>query len=114
MIRRGEVYWAQLDPTIGAEIKKTRPILIVSNDQNNQFSELITVLPITSKVKVVRPFEVQLTEGQGGLKEAGKVKVNQIRTVDKRRLLGTPLGPRLNGKVMDQVAQALKIHLAIS
>lgn len=113
MIRRGEIYWVQLDPTVGAEIKKTRPALIVSNDQSNQFSDLISVLPITSKVKTIRPFEVLLYTGEGGLKESGKIKVNQIRTVDKTRIAGKPLGQKLEQATMDQVAEALKIHLAI-
>jgi mRNA interferase MazF len=113
MIRRGEIYWVQLDPTIGAEIKKTRPALVASNDQNNQFSELITVLPITSKTKSVYPFEVELRKGQGGLKVSGKVKANQIRTVDKRRLSAKPLGKALETEIMERVAVALKLHLSL-
>lgn len=114
MIRRGEIYWVQLDPTIGAEIKKTRPALVVSNDQNNQFSELVSVLPITSKASKIYPFEVLLEAGQGGITEKSKIKANQIRTVDKRRLSAKPLGASLETDVMDRVAKAIKIHLELN
>jgi len=113
MIRRGEIYWVQLDPTVGAEIKKTRPALVVSNNQSNKFSDLVCVLPITSKVKTVHPFEVMVPKGEGGLKVSGKVKANQIRTVDKRRILGEPLGPSLTYGLLAQVSRAIKIHLDI-
>lgn len=113
MIHRGTIYWVQLDPTVGSEIKKTRPALIVSNDQNNQVSSLITVVPITSKATMFGPFEVKLESGDGGLKKPGKLKANQVRTIDKQRLVDGPLGPTLNDELMEQVNQALKIHLAI-
>ena len=113
MIRRGEIYWVQLDPAIGSEIKKTRPALVVSNNQSNQFSDLVSILPITSRIKKVYPFEVRLESGQGGLKEAGKAKANQIRTVDKRRLSAKPLGFPLLTATMAQVDKAIKIHLGL-
>ncbi len=114
MIQRGQIYWTRLDPTIGSESKKTRPALIVSNDASNQAGAMVTVLPITSNVKTIRPFEVLLAAGVGGLKVDSKVKVNQIRTVDKRRLCGEPLGPTVPSDALDQVARAIKIHLDIS
>ncbi len=114
MIRRGEIYWVQLDPTVGAEIKKTRPALVVSNDNNNRFSDLITVLPITSQAKTARLFEVLIPMGQGGLKKISKAKANQIRTVDKSRFGDEPLGFALDQKLMAQADQAIKIHLALN
>jgi mRNA interferase MazF len=113
LILRGTIYWVQLDPTIGSEIQKTRPALIVSNDQNNQASSLVTVVPITSNTKLFGPFEVDLESGDGGLKKPGKLKANQVRTIDKRRLVDGPLGSTLSDTTMEQVNQALKIHLAI-
>ena len=113
MIRRGAIYRVQLDPAIGSEIKKTRPALIVSNDQNNQVSPLVTVVPITSNAKLFGPFEVGLESGDGGLKKPGKLKANQVRTIDKQRLVDGPLGPTLSDTRMGQVNQALKIHLEI-
>lgn len=57
-IKRGKIYLANLDPTIGGEIKKTRPVLIVSNDINNRYNLVVTVLPITSSIDKIYPFEV--------------------------------------------------------
>lgn len=114
MIKRGEIYWVNLDPTVGSEIRKTRPALVVSNDQNNQFAETVTVLPITSQVTKLYPFEVLLKKEISGLKDDGKLKANQIRTVDKSRLSGKPAGLPLNERIMSEVARAVKIHLAIA
>jgi mRNA interferase MazF len=114
VIRRGQIYWAQLDPTIGSEIKKTRPVLIVSNNANNQAADTVTILPLTSQVKTIRPFEVLLTAGTGGLKVASKVKANQIRTIDKRRLSVSLLGEIVNTEILDRVNTAIKIHLDMS
>lgn len=113
MIKRGEIYWVNLDPTVGSEIKKTRPALIISNDQNNHFADTVTILPITSKTERVYPFEVFVKKEILGLKEDGKIKANQIRTVYKKRLVGGPSGAPLNDLVMAEVAKALKLHLNI-
>ncbi len=113
MILRGQIYWVNLDPTIGSEIKKTRPALIVSNDANNQVADTVTVLPLTSQTKVIRPFEVLLPAGVGGLKVASKLKANQIRTVDKQRLSTRPLGAPVDTKIFHDINRAIKIHLYI-
>ena len=87
-IRRGEIYVAVLDPVVGREISKTRPVIVVSNDKNNQFSGTVTVLPITSKnLKRIYPFEVFLSKGTGNLPKNSKAKADQIRTLDKARLV---------------------------
>ncbi len=112
-IHRGEIYWVDFDPTRGSEIKKTRPALVVSNDANNQASDLVSVLPLTSRVKTVWPFEVLIPAGEGGLKTASKAKANQIRTVDKKRLGDAPLGSSISPALMSKVEQAIKIHLDI-
>jgi mRNA interferase MazF len=78
----------------------------------NAHSPLVTVLPITSKADRIYPFEVEILRGQGGLKEGGKIKANQIRTVDKKRLQGPPLG-RMPPTTMQSINDAIKIHLAI-
>ena len=111
MIKRGEIYWVNLDPVVGSEIAKTRPNLVVSNDVNNQFSDTVTILPITSNVSKVYPFEVFLPRKLSGLKEDSKVKADQIHTVDKRRL-GKVAGT-VQEELMEQMEQALKLHLAL-
>lgn len=113
-MRRGEIYWVNLDPTIGAEIRKTRPALIISNDIANRYSSVVTILPITSNFEKIYPFEVRLEAGEGGLRKPGVVKVNQVRTVDKQRIIGKPLGGHLSGMLMAKVEQALKVHFDIT
>lgn len=114
VILRGQIYWVQLDPSIGSEIKKTRPAIIVSNNANNQVADTVTVLPITSQTKVIRPFEVLLPAGVGGLKVASKAKANQIRTVDKQRLGDSPLGSAVDTTILHNIDEAIKIHLDIA
>ncbi|MDL1974006.1 MAG: type II toxin-antitoxin system PemK/MazF family toxin [Deltaproteobacteria bacterium] len=112
-IKRGGVYLAALDPTMGHEIAKTRPVVVISNDKNNTFSGTITVLPITSKnVKKTYPFEVVLAKGKGNLPKKSKIKADQIRTLDKRRLIKT-IG-RLSEKDMFSVENAVNIHLDLT
>ena len=111
-IKRGEIYLAALDPVVGKEISKTRPVVIVSNDKNNEFSGTVTILPVTSKnLKRIYPFEVFLSKGSGNLPKDSKVKADQIRTLDKRRII------RVIGKLrkdeIDEIEKALKIHLAL-
>jgi mRNA interferase MazF len=107
--KRGEVFLVCLDPTVGSEINKTRPALIISNDINNQFSETVTVLPITSSVGKIYPFEVILLPGESGLPKKSKVKCNQIRTIDKKRLVST-LG-KVSFEKICEIEDALRIHL---
>lgn len=67
-MQKREIYWANLDPTIGSEIAKRRPALIVSNDVNNRFSSTITVILVTSSTEKIYPFEVLVAAGEGGLR----------------------------------------------
>lgn len=109
-IRRGEIYLAALDPVLGREISKTRPVVVISNDKNNEFAGTVTILPITSKNLQKRyPFEVHLPKGTANLPKNSKVKADQIRTLDKRRIvrfIGT-----LNEKEIIEIETAVKVHL---
>ncbi len=110
IIKRGEIYLAALDPVVGREISKTRPVLVVSNDVNNQFSGTVTVLPITSKkLDKIYPFEVFLAKGSANLPKDSKVKADQIRTLDKSRMI-SPIG-RLGDMALKSVETAIKVHL---
>lgn len=112
MIKRGEVYWVNLEPTIGAEIKKTRPALIVSNDINNVHAKTVTVLPMTTaSLDKVYPFEVALAAGSYGAGKAAKIKANQIRTLDKRRL-GRLVGA-ISKESLAAVDEAMRLHLGL-
>jgi len=87
-IRKDSCYLAALDPAIGREIPKTRPVVVVSNNKNNEFSETVTILPATSKhIKGIYPFEVLLTKGTGNLPKDSRVKADQIRTLDTGHLI---------------------------
>ncbi len=112
MIKRGEIYWVNLDPSIGFEIKKTRPALVVSNDLNNVHAQTVTVLPLTTSTERVYPFETLLASGAFGNKESCKAKADQIRTVDKRRL-GKLIGA-LSRELMLQVEEAVRLHLDLA
>ena len=107
-IKQGQVVLVNFDPTVGAEAKKTRPAVVVSNDINNVHSPIISISPITSNVTKVYSFEVAIPPGVGGLKTRSKVMVNQTGAVDKIRLI-KQLG-RLPEKIMLDVNQALKLH----
>ncbi len=109
LIKRGNIYWVRLDPTEGAEIGKTRPAFVISNDINNEFADTVTIIPITSKTGKVYPFEVLIPKGMANLPEDSKLKANQIRTVAKKRIRGV-IGT-IPADVLKEVEKAVKIHL---
>lgn len=80
--RRGDVYWVALDPSLGSEIKKTRPAVIVSNNSCNAFGSRVVVLPLTSQVDSLYPGEALLTVDGKPARALG----DQIRSLDKSRL----------------------------
>ncbi len=111
-IRRGGIYVAALDPVIGRELSKTRPVVVVSNDKNNEFSGTVTILPVTSKnLRKIYPFEVLLRKGTGNLPKNSKAKADQIRTLDKSRIVKF-IG-MLQTSDMGQIGTAMKVHLAL-
>ncbi len=109
-MRRGEIYYANLSPTVGSEISKRRPVLIVSNNANNRAASTVTVLPITSNVSRVYPFEVLLLPRETGLPKPSKAQAQQIRTISKERLRGDALG-RLSTALMHKTEDAMRLHL---
>ena len=110
--QRGEIYWVKLDPTVGSEIAKTRPAVIISNNIGNQHAGRVIVAPLTTaQSNKVYPFEVKLESGEGGIRQAGKILLDQIRTVDKVRL-GTKLG-MLPTERMAEVNRAIRLSLAV-
>ena len=111
-IRRGEIYLAALDPVLGRAISKTRPVLVISNDKNNQFSGTVTVLPITSKnLQKIYPFETYLPKGTGNLPKDSKIKADQIRTLDKSRIIKF-IGALEKIEIIE-IEKAIEIHLAL-
>ena len=111
-MKRGDIYFAQLDPAVGNEIQKTRPVVIVSNDIANRTSNLVTVIPVTSSVQKIYPFEVALLAAETGLTKTSKALAQQIRTLDKRRLSGRCQGTVQLSK-MKLIDDAIRLHLAL-
>ena len=109
--KRGEIYLVSFDPALGAEIQKTRPALILQNDIGNRHSPVTIVAAISSNVQRQGPTNVLVQAPEGGLDVDSVVLLNQIRTVDKRRLVKR-LGV-LRGATLKQVDQAIMISLAL-
>lgn len=109
MIRRGDIVMADLEPTLGSEIGKTRPVIVLQNDLANQSSPTVTLIPLSTNLKRVFPFQVRIPAGEGGLPQASKALCEQIRTVSRDRLrqrLGALSAERLR-----EIRAALNRHL---
>lgn len=110
--KRGEVYLVNFDPTTGAEIKKTRPALILQNNISNQYSRIIIVAAITSQFReTLYPTEVLVQAPEGGLQANSVVLLNQIRSIDKQRLIKR-LG-NLESETLEKVDEAIQISLGL-
>ena len=112
-VKRGDIYYAALDPVVGRKTGKTRPVLIIQNDIGNMYSPTTIVAVITeySKKKASYPICVAIRKGNG-LKKDSIVNLSQIRTIDKKRLIIPKLGS-LSEDTMKNVDDALKNSLAL-
>ena len=116
LIRRGDIYLVDLDPVRGAESNKRRPAVVVSNDAANQTAArlgrgVITVVPVTSNLARVYPFQVLLPAASTGLGRDSKAQAEQIRSIAVDRL-GDRLGAVPNALLLD-IDDALRLHLAL-
>jgi mRNA interferase MazF len=111
-VRRGEVYLVSLDPTLGAEIRKTRPAVVVQNDLANRRSPITIVAAVSSQFEErLYPTEVFVRAPEGGLTADSVVLLNQIRSVDKGRLVRR-LGV-LKAETMREIDAALLLSLGL-
>lgn len=110
-MKRGEIYFADLDATVGNEIKKIRPVLIISNNANNNVANTITIIPITSNVNKVYPFEVLIKAHDSGLMKTSKAQCHQIRTISKQRISNKKAQGIVGNTILSKINVALKLHL---
>ena len=106
-MRRGEIYFARLNPVEGSEQGNIRPVLIIQNDVGNQFSQTTIVAAITGKKKR-RSFPTHVPIFIAGRKYASTIMLEQIRTIDKSRILGYV------GQADDSTMKAVNIAIAVS
>lgn len=109
-IRRGDVFWVNLNPTQGSEQAGHRPVLVIQNDVGNQVAPTTIIAPITTKsFSKQYPTNVHLHKETSGLKTDSTILLSQIRTIDKQRL-EKKIG-HLSPSIMAKVEQAIKISL---
>ena len=106
-MKRGEVWWVEFDPSVGSEIRKTRPAVVVSNDAANRNLARVVVVPLTSSTGRRYPGEALVTVGGQG----SKAMADQIMAADKARLKNL-LGA-LSKADMLAVEDAIKVHLGL-
>ena len=110
--RRGEVYVVGFDPTVGAEVRKTRPALVIQNDIANRHSPITIVAALTSQFEEpLYPTEVLVRAREGGLQADSVILLNQLRSIDRRRLIRY-LG-RLRPETMVKVDRAVALSLGL-
>jgi mRNA interferase MazF len=115
-MQRGEIRLVNLDPVVGSEANKRRPAVVVSNDAANATAArlgrgVVTVVPVTSNVARVYPFQVKLPAKATGLRTGSKAQVEQVRSVAVQ-LVGPRVGRR-SAQIMEQLDEALVLHLAL-
>ncbi len=111
---RWHIFPASLDPVIGSEQGRTRPVLVISGEEINQILPVVNVLPITSRKpgRRIYPNEVLIPAGSGGLELESIVLCYQIRTLDKRRLMGV-MGKIDDLEFQEGIIDALSFQLEI-
>ncbi|MCR4401361.1 MAG: type II toxin-antitoxin system PemK/MazF family toxin [Firmicutes bacterium] len=111
-LRRGDVFYADLNPVIGSEQGGTRPVLVLQNDIGNRYSPTTIVAAITSRIDKARlPTHVELPATKSRLPADSVILLEQVRTIDRRRLIEKV--SHLDPVTMDRVDKALEISLGL-
>jgi mRNA interferase MazF len=112
VVKRGDVYFADLSPVVGSEQGGVRPVLIIQNDIGNRFSPTVIVAAITAQIQKAKlPTHVEIDAKRYGFERDSVILLEQIRTIDKQRL--TDKITHLDDEMMDRVDEALQISLGL-
>ncbi|GLY11792.1 MULTISPECIES: type II toxin-antitoxin system PemK/MazF family toxin [Bacillaceae] len=112
IVKRGDVYFADLSPVVGSEQGGVRPVLVVQNDIGNRFSPTIIVAAITAQIQKAKlPTHVEIDAKRYGFERDSVILLEQIRTIDKQRL--TDKITQLDEEMMEKVDEALQISLGL-
>ena len=113
IIKRGDIYYADLSPVIGSEQGGVRPVLVVQNDIGNKYSPTVIAAAITSQInKAKLPTHIEINALEYGLQKDSVILLEQIRTIDKKRLR-EKIG-HLDDELMDRVNEALSISFGLA
>lgn len=112
IIKRGDMYYADLSPVVGSEQGGIRPVLIVQNDIGNKYSPTVIAAAITSQInKAKLPTHIEISAQEYGLQKDSVILLEQIRTIDKKRLR-EKIG-RLDDELMEKVNDALSVSFGL-
>lgn len=112
IVKRGDIYYADLSPVVGSEQGGVRPVLIIQNDVGNKYSPTVIAAAVTSKInKAKMPTHIELCAKEYGLNKDSVILLEQIRTIDKKRLR-EKIG-RLDDELMANVDNALSISFGL-
>lgn len=113
IVKRGDIYYADLSPVVGSEQGGVRPVLIVQNDIGNKYSPTVIAAAITSRInKAKMPTHIELAAGDYGLNKDSVILLEQIRTIDKQRL--REKAGKLDDGLMRMVNDAISISFGLS
>lgn len=112
VVKRGDIFYADLSPVVGSEQGGIRPVLVVQNDIGNKFSPTVIIAAITSQInKAKMPTHIEITAEDYGLSKDSVILLEQIRTIDKKRLRER-IG-RLDEDLMEKVDDALTVSVGL-
>ncbi|MDF2929293.1 MULTISPECIES: type II toxin-antitoxin system PemK/MazF family toxin [Anaerospora] len=112
IVKRGDIYYANLSPVVGSEQGGHRPVLVIQNDVGNKYSPTIIVAAITSQIsKAKLPTHIEISSKQFSLEKDSVILLEQLRTIDKRRLKEKIT--HLNEEVMGRVDEGIRVSLGL-